>query len=209
VVVAITILLVLAGRMLIEGRAAMRRATELDRQGEVEAAIGAAMRAAKSAVPLSPHPRRAYDLLRTIAHRAEASGDVETALVAWQAIRGAAIATRGIGSPAEERRVEADREIAAILATRPAPGVDRDKTAAVRAAEHRAELAVDVGPAPWVVVALYLSLGVWLAGALRLARAIDQGRDPAATALARRRAVAAAALALIGLGAFALIAWRA
>lgn len=204
-VVTITVLAVLVGRGLVEGRAALRQAESLDAAGDVDAAIAHAMRAAKWYVPLASHPARAYDLLRVIARRSEAAGDVDTALVAWQAIRGAARATRGVVAPYAARLAEADRQIAVILASKPPPGVDRDKPRDVIVAEHRALLARDDAPKPAAVIGMYAGLAVWLLGALRLGAAVERPMR----ADGKRRAIVAAGIALAGIVTFVVAVARA
>jgi len=201
------LLAVLLGRSLLEGRASMRRAYEHDSRGEIDGAIANAMRATKWYVPFAPHPREGYDLIRTIARRAESTGDVETALVAWQAIRGGARSTRSLYVPYEDRLKEADAQIAILLAARPPPGMDRDKPRDRLVQEHRALLAAEDGPRPLAVVALYGGLAMFLFGAYRALEepsAAPSDREPA-----RRRMYASLAVAAAGLIAFAIAVSRA
>ncbi|MGZ3421312.1 MAG: hypothetical protein ACXWUG_23540 [Polyangiales bacterium] len=173
VIVIVTLVALLVGRGILEGRAALRRAHELDQRGETDLAIGHAMRAAKWYVPLASHPAEAYDLLRSIARKAEARGDGETALIAWQAIRAAARATRSVTTPYQDRLDEADKEIAILLASKPPPGIDRDKPRDKLFEEHRALLARDDAPKPLAVVALYAGLALWIFSVIRLGRVLD------------------------------------
>lgn len=201
------VLAVLVGRSLLEGRASMRRALEHDARGEVDAAIANAMRATKWYVPFAAHPREGYDLMRTIARRAEAAGDVETALVAWQAIRGGAFATRSLYSPYDDRRREADAQIAILFAARPPAGIDRDKPRDRLVQEHRALLARDEGPRPSAVVALYVGLAMFVFGAYRALD--DSSAAPSDREPARRRLYASLAVAVVGVIAFAIAVSRA
>lgn len=204
-IVVCTVVAVLVGRGLVEGRAALRQAESLDAAGDVDGAIAHAMRAAKWYVPLASHPARAYDLLRIVARRAEAAGDVDTALVAWQAIRGAARATRSVVVPYADRLAEADRQIAVLLASKPPPGIDRDKPRDVIVAEHRALLARDDAPKSGAVVAMYAGLAVWLFGALRLGAAVERPSHGDG----KRRAITAATLAVVGIVTFLIAVARA
>jgi hypothetical protein len=201
------VLAVLVGRSLLEGRASIRRAYEHDTRGEVDAAIGNAMRATKWYVPFAPHPREGYDLMRTIARRAEAAGDVETALIAWQAIRGGARATRSLYVPYEDRLREADAQIATLLAARPPAGIDRDKPREHLVQEYRALLAREDGPRPSAVVALYAGLAMFVFGAYRALE--DSSMSPSDREPARRRTYASLAVAVVGLIAFAIAVSRA
>lgn len=192
VIAAVVTLLVVRG--MFEGRAAMRRAYDFDGQGNVEGAMAHALRATKWYVPFASHPREGYDLLRTIARRAESVGDTETALLGWQAIRAGTHATRSLYTPFDDRAREADAQIAVLLATRAQPGIDRDKPREKIVQEHRADLARADGPNALVVVVLYAGLFVALFGAYR-------GMEPT-TADAdggRRRRWTALALAGAGL----------
>lgn len=202
------VLAVFVGRAVLEGRAAARRATELDRAGDVEGAIAQAMRATKWYVPFTTHPRDGYDLLRIIARRAETAGDVDTALVAWQAVRAGARGTRSFYTPYEDRLLEADERIAVLLASKPPPGIDKDKPREQVVKEHRALLARDDAPRASAVVALYLGAIAWFFGAFRIAAAISD-RDGERTAIdgtwgggRGRRALAGCAIALVGIVAF-------
>ena len=90
----LSVVALLSARAVLEGRAAVRRADECLKAGDTEGAVAHAMRAAKWYLPLASHPREGYDRLRNIARRAESTGDADTALVAWQAIRAASKSTR-------------------------------------------------------------------------------------------------------------------
>lgn len=206
----VAVLGVLVGRAMLEGRAALRRANEAEARGEVEATLAFSMRAAKWYVPLAGHTPAAYDKLRELARRAEAAGDPDTALVAWQAIRGAAHATRGPWMPFEDRVREADTQIAILLAARPAPGIDRDKPRDRLIQEHRALLAGDGGPRPFAVFSLYAGLVVALLASYRLLDALDASLEANADRdAARRRALAATGMALIGFAVFVIALSRA
>lgn len=171
------VLLLLVARGMFEGRASMRRAYAYDARGNVEGAIASALRATKWYVPLTSHPREGYDLLRTIARRAESVGDVETALIAWQAIRAGAHATRSFYTPFADRAREADAQIAILLAARPPPGIDKDKPREKIVQEHRQDLARADGPNAFAVVALYSGLALFLFGAYRALEKLESDPD--------------------------------
>ncbi len=188
--VAGAVLVLLMGRGLFEGEAAMRRAEKATTD---DAAIAYSLRAAKWYVPFASHPRRGYDLLRTIARRAESVGDVETALIAWQAIRAGTRATRSLYMPFEDRAREADAQIAILLAARPPAGIDRDKPREKIVQEHRQDLSRADGPHPLAVAALYAGMLLGLFGAYRAMSRVD---DPETD---RRRRLTSLALAGAGL----------
>jgi hypothetical protein len=214
VLAALTLVLALAGRGIVEGNTSMRRSDELLSQGDVDGSIAQAMRAARWYVPLAPHPTRAYDRLRDIALRAELAGDTETALLAWQAIRGAAHATRTLWTPFRDRLLEADDHIATILASKPPPGIDRETPRELLVREHRALLAEETSARPWAIVALYAGLFAFLAGTWRASSTFDRARPtmPSRFGLASERVervVSYGALAAIGLVVFVVALLRA
>lgn len=211
VFVVLSVLGLLTARGLLEGRAAVRRADECIRAGDVEGGIAHAMRAAKWYVPLASHPREGYDRLRDLARKAESTGDADTALVAWQAIRAAAKSTRSFYVPYKERLDEADERIAVLLASKPPPGVDKDKSKDALLAEHRALLGKDDAPRPLAVLAVYLGLGAWMFGAYRIATELDAfgGQRPSDRDGRRARLVRAALVAAAGVAAFFVALTRA
>jgi hypothetical protein len=82
-------------------------------------AIGHARAAAEAFVPGSPWPERGLRRLEAIGHDAEARGDLETALLAYGAMRTASLATRSLGSPMSEWRARAEGGLARVAAVRP------------------------------------------------------------------------------------------
>lgn len=186
------VLLVLIARGMLEGRAAIVRARACDK--DVECRIAYAMRATKWYVPFASHPAEGYELLRNIARQAESVGDVETALIAWQAIRGGARATRSFYQPFEDRAREADAQIAILLAARPPPGIDKDKPREKIVLEHRQDLARTEGPNPVATVALYAGLALAIFGAYR---AMETTGPDAETD--RRRRMTSLAIGAVGL----------
>jgi hypothetical protein len=214
VLFALTIALALGGRGIVEGTASMRRSDDLFEQGDVDGSIAQAMRAARWYVPFAPHTTRAYDRLRAIALRAELAGDVETAQLAWEAIRGAARSTRTLWTPFRDRLLEADDHLATILASKPPPGIDRDTPRELLVREHRALLAEETAARPWAIVALYAGLLAFLLGSFRVTAALDRSRaiQPARFGLASERterALSYGALAVAGLVVFVVALMRA
>jgi hypothetical protein len=169
---AAVVIATLAGRALVEGSTSVKRADDAIARGDVDAAIAHAMRATKWYVPFAPHVEAAYDRLRAIARKAEAAGDVDGALVAWQAIRAGARGTKSLWQPFEDRLAEADAHVATLLASKPPPGVERDEPREQRAREHLELLATSAAPKPAAVVALYVGLAAWLYGAHRALSAL-------------------------------------
>lgn len=214
VLAALTLVAALAGRGIVEGTASMRRSDDLLAEGDADGAIAQALRAGRWYVPFAPHVTRAYDRLRAIALRAELAGDEETALLAWQAVRGAARSTRTLWTPFRDRLAEADDHIATLLAAKPPPGVDRDTPRELLVREHRALLAEETSARPWSIVALYLGLGAFLVGTWRTTATFDPRRPmkPSRFGIASERterAISYGALAAVGLVAFVIALMRA
>ena len=123
-------------------------------------------RAARWYAPGNPYVARSLDGLTEIANRAENAGDTKTARAAWEAIRTAILATRGLYTPYADRLEPANRHIASLLA--------RDDTGA-NAEWHYALLARDDQPlVGWTVLAL-LGFCSWVAGAFGfILRGVDR-----------------------------------
>ncbi len=209
----VALLVILAARNVLEGTAANRRSDELRARGDLDGAIALAMAATRAYVPWAPHVGAGYDRLRDIALGAELAGDSETALLAWEAIRAGARATRTLYTPFADRLAEADDRIAVLLATRSLPGIDREKPRDLVVREHRALLAEASAARPFAIVAMYVGLAFFLFGAHRSVGGIDAQRVFApARVLGSPRAEHVAAgvvLAMMGMGALAWALLRA
>ena len=98
--VALSLLLVVLGVAWITIQAVRAGETELAESdaafdaGDLYEASSHARRAATHYAPGAPHVTAAYERLRAIAVGSEAIGDVDSALFAWRAMRGAALQTR-------------------------------------------------------------------------------------------------------------------
>ncbi|GAC1552665.1 MAG: hypothetical protein NVS3B10_14760 [Polyangiales bacterium] len=208
------VLSIAATRSLVQGSAAVHRADALYAEGEVDGAIALCLRAARLYVPLAPHVRAAYDRLRAIALHAELQGDVETALLGWEAVRAAGRATRTLWTPYADRAREADDHLATLLAARPTGGIQPPEARDALAREHRALLAPETSPRPAVIVALYAGLGAWLLGAWRALGVVEPRTRRAPAQFGFRnvvveRLVLGGALAAIGAGVMLLALARA
>jgi hypothetical protein len=82
-------------------------------------AIAHARAAAEAVVPGSPWPARGLRRLEAIGHDAEARGDVETALVAYGAMRTASLATRSAWTTRGDWRLRAEEGLARAATARP------------------------------------------------------------------------------------------
>jgi len=85
-------------------------------------AIVHARAAAEALVPGSPWPARGWGRLEAIGHDAEARGDDATAMLAYGAMRSAALATRAPGSGSERWRTKAEDALARVASYRPQVG---------------------------------------------------------------------------------------
>lgn len=115
---ALTVALVLFA--LVAERTAARGARELresDRafdRGRLELAVQHARAAATAYVPGAEHVTLGYERLSAVAHGAERARDVELAMVAWRAMRAAAIESRHLWQPHADELREADHALARL-----------------------------------------------------------------------------------------------
>jgi hypothetical protein len=97
--------------------------------GDLHAAIQHARRAASAYMPRAPHVERGYERLLAIARGAEASGQPDVALLAWQAQRAAVLESQSFLRPFGERLEEANRNLARLQAQRTSAEGDRAEVA--------------------------------------------------------------------------------
>jgi hypothetical protein len=141
-------------------------------QSEVAAADAAAARsdwgetvaharaAAEALVPGSPWPARGWARLEAVGHDAEARGDDATAMLAYGAMRAAALATRAPGAGSERWQARAQEGLARVASSRTDPGSPR-----VTADSMLEALRQNEPPATWTVTVLGAS-GVAMLGGL-------------------------------------------
>jgi hypothetical protein len=98
------------------GEAEMERSNAAFDAGDLYRASSHARRAATYYAPGAPHVAAAYDRLRAIAVGAEAAGDVQSALFAWRAMRGAAVETKHLFLTHPKRLASANEAIARLEA---------------------------------------------------------------------------------------------
>jgi len=159
-------------RAMWQGRGALADGDRALADGDRERAIRDWRRAARWYVPLAPHGSGAYDRLEAIGREAEASGDLATALAAWQGVRGSILATRSFYLAHGERLAPANRRIAAIFARieaaeSAAPNALADPPD--RVAWHYHLLARDTAPnLGWSLLAL-TGFATWLGGGVLFA----------------------------------------
>ena len=121
------LLAVIAARVVTSAKAELERGEQLQARGDIDGAILAYRRSARWYAPGNPYVGRALNNLEGIAGAAERDADVDRALAAWRAVRGAAMSTRSFYVPHESRIARADRAIA-TLTTEAAPQAGRTET---------------------------------------------------------------------------------
>lgn len=193
VAIAVAIAGVAAIRMVWLGRAALADGDAARKRGDVAAAIDAWRAAARDYLPFAPHVDAAYDRLATTARDAEKTGDADTALAAWRAIRTASRATSGISTPHADLAAEADQRIAALMAGDPDGSLVAGETVEARTAWHAARLAPVPGPGLGMILIAGLGVVAWVVGLGWLVRRRGKPWGPLAIA------VAGAAIWMIGL----------
>jgi hypothetical protein len=167
---------VVVSRALWEGRGALATAAQAADRGQLADAITWYRRAARWYVPLAGHVPRAYDELEGIASAAEAAGESDLALAAWQGIRSSIYATRSFYIPQSHRLPAANRRIAALMAAQETESVQGGATAD-RQAWHYSLLARDDAPSvPWSVLALF-GFALWIGGGVHFALHAVTGDD--------------------------------
>lgn len=146
-------------RVVVEGRRALANGDAALADKRPLDAIAAWESAARWYLPLAPHVDEAYERLVAIA-RADRYVD----LVAWRAVRSAALATRSLWTPHAAELEEANAQIAAITAKDPEGSLAAGKDRAERETWQRARLDRDARPALfWVAIAI-AGIVSWIGG---------------------------------------------
>jgi hypothetical protein len=214
VVALATVVLGLAtARVLLAGEAEVAQSTAALEQGEPREAIVHARRAAGWYAPGAPHVGVAYTRLKALARAAEQRRRWDVALLAWQAIRSAALETRWVVIPHGADLALANQELARIMAMPSADTGSATEPDARLAAEFLAQLSRDTRPSlPWVVV-LLSGFALGAAGLVLWARQMGQGAVTAPVGKwwqgAWLRSRLGAALAGLGVLLWLLALWQA
>ena len=169
-VVVVACLGVVVTRAILDGRAALADGDAAAAAGDHAEAIHQWRRAARWYVPLAPHVGEAYDRLEELARAAEAGGDRDTALAAWEGVRSSVMATRSFYTPYADRLDTANARIAELrAATAEDAAAAPRQSQAERAAWHLELLRRDDSPSVgWSVIAL-LGFAAWIGGGLLFA----------------------------------------
>jgi hypothetical protein len=189
--VLVAVVAIVTVREVAIGRAEVSLADAAVQKSDWPEAIGHARAAAEALVPGSPWPEQGWRRLEAIGHDAEARGDDETALIAYGAMRAAAMATRAPGSGWAGRKSQAEEALARVA------GANRDPTGPRVMPDSMLEALRDQAPpGPWMLVALAASAIATLVALARLAWLGD----------AAARARVTQGVAAIGFIAYALVA---
>ncbi len=189
-------------RQLREGSRALAESDAAVVARDVPLAIARARSAAEAVAPGSPYPARAYERLDAIGRDAEGRGDEPVAVLAWAAMRAAALETDGIGVDTSRWRAVADSGIARVGA-RSWSGPQARASSEVRPTDDtlRDALARTDVPSTWTLLLLAAGSAAFFGGAARLLWAAGD------VATLRRSYVAA--LAVVGGGvAYVLVCVR-
>lgn len=139
-------LAVATARAVLDGQREVAASDAAFDASDLHGAIQHARRAASAYAPGAPHVQRGYDRLLAIARGAEASGQPDVALLAWQAQRAAVLESASLFQPFPGRLDEANRNLARLQAARTAPAAERGELAKrlFQTAQARGE-----GRPPW------------------------------------------------------------
>lgn len=166
---AVSVLGAAAARETAIGRDSVAAADAAAAKSDWPEAIARARAAAEALVPGSPWPERGFRRLEGLGHDAEARGDDPTALLAYGAMRTAALETRAVGSRTAHWQLAAEEGLARVAAS------SKETAGARLSAESmltalRDETAPSTGPFAVLAaasVAMISGLGVLAVGAAR------------------------------------------
>jgi len=169
------VLFVVVVRVVSSARQELAEAEAALAHGETDAAVVHYRRAARWYAPGSPYHVRALERLAELGRKAEAAADIDGALHAYRALRGAIMATRSVYVPEPARLAAANRRIAALMADLPAPGMDAGKSKLQLQREHLALLENIPGPNVFWTCVLLAGFVCWVSAAFAFSvQAIDE-----------------------------------
>lgn len=165
---------VIGARVVYSSRAELQLGQAALAAHDRDAAIVHLRRAARWYAPLSPYHVRALAQLGSLGREAEQAGELDVALSAYRALRGAILATRSLYVPERSRLEAANARIAALMARLPPAGMDAGKSQQQLRQEYLALLAPIPGPSVLWSCVLLLGFVCWVGSAFAFsARAID------------------------------------
>jgi hypothetical protein len=128
------VLAIVTAREFALGREEVAAADESARTADWAEAIVHARAAAQALALGSPWPDLGFARMQSLGRDAEARGDQRTALLAYGAMRTAALSTRAFGSHAARWRLEAEESLGRVAARRDAPALLPASADAMRSA---------------------------------------------------------------------------
>ena len=164
-------------RLALRGRSALAAGQLAESKGAFWAAADGYQQAMRAYLPLTSAPQLGADGLERLAldaeSRSQAAQTLESrafyrteALEAWRRLRGGIWATRSFFKPFGERLDRADAHIAELMADELlASGLQelvRGRDRAQLIADHRALLARDPSPSPWLAIFGFLFFAGWV-----------------------------------------------
>jgi hypothetical protein len=162
----------LSARVILEGESELSSSNASFDRGELGPALDHARRSATLYAPGAPHVERAYERLEAVALGAEAAGQAKIALLAWQAVRSAALESRHLWLPRAAELERANQNLARLEA------LSRNEDDARRLKDQTramTRLNVDDAPSPGWIAVLGAGFLLALAGLGLLAfRGLDQ-----------------------------------
>jgi hypothetical protein len=176
--VAVAVIGVVTAREVAMAQAEVVAADAASQRSDWGDAIVNARAAAEAVAPGNPWPERGRQRLEAIGHDAEARGDDATALLAYGAMRAAALATRGPGSGGDGWRRKAEEGLARVASARRDVAAPQADAGVMLDALHDTE-----PPATWTLVLLAGSGLGMLGGLARLAWRSDDARPSRAAQL--------------------------
>ena len=173
--IAGVLLAVVVVRVVVSSRSELAKGVALEQGHDVDAAIVHYRRAARWYAPLSPYPVAALAHLERIGAAAERDADVDRALGAYRAMRGAILSTRSFYTPTPDRLERANQRIARLMSELPAPPIDAGKSPDELYREHLALLSASPRPKLLFALMALFGFGLWVGGAFTFAsRGIDE-----------------------------------
>jgi hypothetical protein len=123
--VVVSLVAVLTAREMSVGQRRVRAADEAAERSDWWEAVANARAAAEALVPGSPWPERGRLRLEAIGHDAEARGDDAIAMLAYSALRSAALATRAPGTHSDRWRAKAEEGLVRVASSQRSVGTPR------------------------------------------------------------------------------------
>jgi len=198
---ALALLALVGARVHVESARELRAADVAVAAGDTHDAMVHLRRAARWHAPLNPACTAALARLRQIAEQAEAAEDVDTALYAWRAIRGASVAGESLFTPHADDTARAEEHIAALMAHVDPPQIDAGDSVDQRQARYLTALREHGRPNRAALLAAWLGLALFVLGLGGVAtRGFDVEDRPLREALRRHAAVGASGLLLLVAG---------